>query len=155
MIKDIAIVRGSPDDEAGYRRLVEMLGLSMYPEVGHAPLDEHMVLDGIYTCLADGLVFNAMDDGKLVGSLGAIAFPGFWYSAEIQYWDRWWYVLPAYRNSSQAVAARLKRAYEEEGARRSVPAYLAEANPNRPRHGKVASLNGFRPVGTLMRLKGG
>lgn len=149
----IEIVRATADEKT-HRSLVELLGLNMYPEVGQAPIDAEKTIRGIYECLAGGVVFNAMDGDGLVGSIGVVPFEGFWYSREVCLFDRWFYVLPAYRATHEAVGARLERALSAEAEQSNMRAFVAISNPSRKR-GSVATITEFRPIGHILSLNGG
>jgi hypothetical protein len=147
------VVRAT-NDEATYKALVDLLVGHMYPEAGDAPIDHEKTLDGIFDCLSNGIVFNALayPDRRIVGSVGVVAVEGWWYSKQVGLFDRWFYVLPEWRG---VVGARLARALTLTADGLNMKAYIADANPSRSRRGRVASINGFQPAGRIIRLNGG
>jgi len=148
----IEIVRADSTEET-YRGILKMLVLEMHPEVGLEPLDADRTMDGVYDCLTNGVVFNAIDGDKLAGSVGAIAFAGWWYSTSVTLFDRWFYVRRDYRGGD--VGTKLEAALRNEAESRNMRAYLALSNPNRVKRGRVAEIGLFQPIGRIVRLNGG
>lgn len=126
-------VRPAENDEATYRALVELLVKHMYPEVALVEIDQNKTLNGIYDCLAAGVVFNAYDGDRLVGSLGATVGE-WWFSAVPCLFDRWYYVLPDFRGGE--AGKLLERTLRDEAQKRKMPAYISVSNANR-RKGRI------------------
>lgn len=126
--------------------------LYMHAEVGLASLNEAKVRGRIRHVLTNGRAFLVEDEGNLVGSIGCVP-DSFWYSAAVELFDAWLYVMPEARASRAAAA--LIEAYKDEAARRGFPKpYLGRMNViDAERKDVFFRRHGFEPVGSLFRLK--
>lgn len=118
---------------------------------GIAPLDPDAVIDTVGRALLEKLLWVAEDDGEIVGVLGISEGP-IWYSPRyVALADRFYYVTPDRRASR--VGKALADAATVEAKRRDLPLLLHVFNPERMRkRGRIASIEGFIPVGEVVRL---
>lgn len=127
------------------------LGARMHPEVGVLPLNVDLAAAKIDECVRQGIVFNARQNGELIGSLGAMIGPHVWYSAEEIIGDLWFYVVPEAR--LERVGVELLLALRKEADKRKLRAIVGIVNPRRKQRqtfgGLVAQIAGYKITGHL------
>jgi hypothetical protein len=83
------------------RALFLLLSVNCHQEVGVpealAPFDPVKCLSSIYEAVRDGVVFMAYDGDTLIGALGCLEYE-VWYSPATMLAERFFYILPAYRD---------------------------------------------------------
>lgn len=100
MIETVShLVRSNAGDReiAAIFRLLEL----MHAEVAIASMDRKKVKTMIGRCLDGGAVCIAMEDGKIVGTMGLLVTQ-FWYSDEWIVQEMWTFVHPDHRRSHHA-----------------------------------------------------
>lgn len=93
----ISIRRAEPRDAGA---LVSML-LKMHAEttVPVSPPDEIKVYRAVIDTIEHGIALVAVDDRRLLGSIGGIHHAD-WWSREPRLFELWWYVLPEHRKAT-------------------------------------------------------
>lgn len=142
------------DDEESVKALFEFI-LPMSREVAMSPVDIPNALANCYRTIADGSTFRAVEEGKIVGSLG-LAHNAYWYGDGEDFFliDRWLYVDPERRFGD--VGVKLLRAGRDEGKRLLKNVFIMVANPDRRQKqneaGIYATVAGFTPIAHLLKL---
>jgi len=102
----------------------EFLSKNFYPEhdfPGETGLSEEKARDYMFRYLQGGVVFNALQNGKIVGSI-SLGEASLWWSEDRYLGDGWFYVLPKARKSR--VAIRLINEAFRYGEERGLPVVI-------------------------------
>lgn len=120
-----------------------------------ALLDIGVLEQNIVACASRGHVLIAEDDGEVVGILPLLVSQWF-FSSEHFIVDMCFYVRPDHRDAS-SIGRHLLNWALSVGDTVGLPVYIRVNNPGKmKRRGRVATIEGFVPIGYVLRLsKGG
>jgi GNAT superfamily N-acetyltransferase len=133
---------------AVYQILMEM---HKEAEPIHLPeVDPAKVVNSIRLCAETGKLFVAERDGKIVGALGLLPTEH-WFATDTYYADRFFYVLPSYRNST--IATRLLKAAKDFATDEGRELYMAVlSGVEVDRKENFIMRQGFARVGGMYKL---
>lgn len=133
---------GAPEDVPAVMDLL----IRFHGEFGFAPMNREKVEREVEALIALSDLF-LVDQGSIIGALGLVENV-LWYGDGRFLSDRFFYVVPEHRGFH--AEKMLRAAGKLEAERRNLP-FVVVRHTGR-RRGRVADLDGYSPVGNIIRL---
>jgi GNAT superfamily N-acetyltransferase len=130
----------------------------MHAEIGQAMLDKEKALHEIESAAGTGYAWVALEDGKIIASIGLWPQSEWWYSREKAFFSKWLYVLPDHRKGGHVLRMLLNEVIDLVDSER-IPAFvhvhnsMARRSVSSRRLGLIADEIGVFPSGRIFAFK--